>query len=143
VLLVSCAVIGVPIMAAWIALRTTSAAIKAAGFLISVGLIFPASLFSFFGFVEGFHVLSDGNSSDVLLAEVRHENATFRLYQTNCGATCAYGLVLNKEFSGFGPVKLVSPIWFADREDVAELRLNSNGMIEVARGNYVLFAHKD
>ena len=78
-----------------------------------------------------------------LLGEVARPSGSFRLYQTNCGATCAYGLELRREFTALGLVSVVKPVWQAAAEDPATLRVSSDGKVEVVRGEYVLHAQRE
>jgi hypothetical protein len=77
------------------------------------------------------------------LAETQVGSAIYRLYRTDCGATCAYGLALRKEYDAPMLLKAVSTVWSAEAEDAAELRISEDGKAQVVRGNYVLYAHEE
>jgi len=78
-----------------------------------------------------------------LLSEVGRPLGSYRLYQTNCGATCAYGLELRREYSALGLLSAVSPVWQAAAEDAATLRVAGDGRVQVVRGEYVLHAQEE
>jgi hypothetical protein len=78
-----------------------------------------------------------------LLSEVGRSMGSYRLYQTNCGATCSYGLELRREFSLLGLVSAVRPVWQAAPEDAATLRAATDGSIQVVRGEYVLHSEEE
>jgi hypothetical protein len=76
------------------------------------------------------------------LGEASTPKAAYRLYQTNCGATCAYGLELRREVDLPVGLRIVSPVWSAYREEPAAVRFTEQGTVEVYRGNYVLVSVK-
>ncbi len=77
-----------------------------------------------------------------LLSEVGRPIGSYRLYQTNCGASCSYGLELRREFSALNFVSAVRPVWQAAAEDAATLRAAANGSVQVVRGEYVLHSQE-
>ncbi len=50
-----------------------------------------------------------------LISEAKDGNIAYRLYRTNCGATCEFGLDLREERQVFLGLNLVSPIWSRPR----------------------------
>lgn len=97
--------------------------------------------YSLFAALESSNTKDGEHLSLRLLSETQAGGATYRLYRTDCGATCAYGLELRKEVNVLGVLKLVSPIWSASREEPARLRVAPDGSVEVVRGEYVMHAH--
>jgi hypothetical protein len=77
------------------------------------------------------------------LAEVSTSSYTYRLYQTDCGATCAYGLELRKEIGVLGVMKLVSRVWASYREEPATLRVAPGDQVQVVRGDYGLHTEQE
>lgn len=57
---------------------------------------------------------------------------SYKLYLSNCGATCAYGLELRRELPGPFGLKLVQPLWSKYATgDEGTLRLRSESQIEI------------
>jgi len=78
------------------------------------------------------------DSSFELLQEISSGKYRYRLYRTNCGATCAYGLVLRKEFvTPFG-LSIVDEIWSKYPEDDAQLALDKHKEIQIISRGTVL-----
>lgn len=65
----------------------------------------------------------------------------YRLYRTNCGATCSFGLVLRKEIDVGPGLTLVTPIWSANRASDGSVSLGEDKVL-VFRDGY-LFAEVD
>ena len=78
------------------------------------------------------------DSSFELLQEISSGKYWYRLYRTNCGATCALGLVLRKEFvTPFG-LSIVNVIWSKYREDDAQLSLGNHKEIRIISQGTIL-----
>ena len=72
------------------------------------------------------------DSSKKMLSEVVRPNGYFRLYLTNCGATCAYGLTVHREVETPMGIKFVWPLWSKYRTDSeASLRLSGTNTLQV------------
>jgi hypothetical protein len=67
--------------------------------------------------------LASSDLSYELLSEARSDSTVWRLYRTNCGATCAFGLDLREERELLGGIKLVSPKWSQYRASEGVLQL--------------------
>ena len=80
---------------------------------------------------------SETDSSYELLSEASAGKVAYRLYRTNCGATCAYGLELRKEIALPFGVKLVSPKWSLYRASEGALKLEAASVL-VMKGDDVL-----
>ena len=78
------------------------------------------------------------DSSFVLLQEISSGTYRYRLYRTDCGATCAFGLVLRREFvTPFG-LSIVNVIWSKYREDDAQLSLGKHKEIQIITQGTIL-----
>ena len=106
-------------------------------------LAVPCGLYALLAFVGGSAVKNNIDPSFTLLSEATVSWGTYRLYQTNCGATCAYGLLLRKEFDTPLGIKVVSRIWSAYREEPATVQVTKDKTVEVVRGSLVLAAFKE
>lgn len=80
---------------------------------------------------------SEPDMSYELLSEVRADRLAYRLYRTNCGATCAYGLELREELDLPLGVKLVSPKWSLYRASEGAVKLEQSEVL-VMKGDDVL-----
>ncbi|MFZ4285640.1 hypothetical protein [Variovorax sp. HJSM1_2] len=72
-----------------------------------------------------------------LISEVQSDKTAYRLYRTNCGATCAFGLNLREERDLFGGLKLVSQKWSLYRASKGQLKLKQASVV-VVDGDQVL-----
>ncbi len=81
---------------------------------------------------------SFADESFALLSELPTERGLYRLYQSNCGATCSNDLVLQRDVEMFFIFKRATPVWNAERQDPAELRLTPEGNVQVVRDNWVV-----
>jgi hypothetical protein len=77
------------------------------------------------------------------LDEVSNDQYKYRLYQTDCGATCDYGLELRKELDVIHVAKLVSRLWSKNGEKSATLRFTKSGQLQVVEGDRILFIYKE
>lgn len=104
---------------------------------VTVGLLaFPCL------FVSGCAVLEAPRPSETdeayeLLAEERAERVSYRLYRTNCGATCSFGLELREELDLPLGVKLVTPKWSLYRADKGTVKVEGSSII-IVNGDDVL-----
>ena len=80
---------------------------------------------------------AEADSSFELLSETSAGKVAYRLYRTNCGATCAYGLELREELALPFGVKLVSPKWSLYRASEGALKLEAASVL-VVNGDDVL-----
>ena len=87
----------------WVAHRLPRRSLKIAGLVLSAVVALPSLVFVALAWLEWSQLTNNVDSSFELLSQGRAESASYRLYRTDCGATCAYELVLRKEYdSPFG-----------------------------------------
>ncbi len=85
-------------------------------------------------------VLNGRDRSFDLIDEKRVNDSHIRLYLTDCGATCSFGLVLRKEFDTPFGLKIVKSLWKApdtSGEDV-KLQLPSDDEVDVLEQGTIL-----
>ena len=72
----------------------------------------PCSIFSLFAYYEAASVQAQGeDGSFMLLDSLVVDNVDYRLYLSDCGATCSWGLVVRAERDGPLGMKVVRSIW--------------------------------
>jgi hypothetical protein len=126
-----------PVMVLWVALRLVRRTHKVAGIVVSGVVALPSLAFAVLVCLEGSHVINNVDSSFELLSEAKSESASYRLYRTNCGATCAYGLVLRREYDSPLGVKLVSPVWSLYRASEGAVQVKGSA-VRIVSGTNVL-----
>ncbi|MFP8967737.1 hypothetical protein ACKC9G_14230 [Pokkaliibacter sp. CJK22405] len=110
-------------------------------FLSLTSFVFPSSFMAWFAWTEGDAVAQDSKASvRVLLSEVRVDKHTYRLYQSNCGATCSLDLVLMDEvlWPNLG-MKWVRAEWYLARQAQGSLMLDGN-TLQVQDDGKVLYS---
>lgn len=132
--------VALPLGIAWLGARAMSKAVR-------VGVLVAATLLALpFGGYALLVLISAPQGTEDLsllpLGEASVPQAHYRLYQTNCGATCAFGLELRRELDIPGGLRIVSPVWSAHREEPAAVRFTEQGTVEVYRGGHVLVSLK-
>ena len=105
-------------------------------------LIFGAALFCVPCFLlAGLAVLiapAFGESADFeLISEGQAGIVAYRLYRSDCGATCATGLVLRSEFDLVPGIALVTSVWSMYRAVEGIVSVDAS-FIRVSRGNVVM-----
>lgn len=135
---VAAATLALPIGLGWLALQLRRSALRVALIVSCLLVALPSIAYAALAIGSARNGIDD---SLQLLSEARLDGVTFRLYLSNCGATCAYGLVLRRE-RDVAAVRLVSEVWEAEREEPASLRVSPGGTVEVHRGEYVLTSIK-
>jgi hypothetical protein len=133
----SAAVVLFPILLGWLAMSISKRRIRRFSFVCVILLALPCLAISSCAALEAPQV-GHGDLSYELLSEANDDAITYRLYRTNCGATCPYGLALRKERNLFLGVKLVSPLWSQYQGFAGEVIVN-NSKIQVSNGKDVLF----
>lgn len=98
-------------------------------------LAVPCLLFSGLSMLEAPEYDAKVDGSYELLSESGQGVVTFRLYRTNCGATCAFGLDLREERDLFMGLKLVSPLWSLDRTSEGAVVADESTVRVVAGSN--------
>ena len=135
---VAVATLALPVSLGLLALQLRRSALRVAFIVACLLVALPSIAYAVLAIGSARNGL-DGSFQ--LLSEAPLNGVTFRLYLSNCGATCAYGLVLRRE-QDVAAVRLISEVWEADREEPASLRVSPSGTVEVHRGEYVLTSIK-
>lgn len=78
---------------------------------------------------------SEVDGSYELLSEAYAGPVAYRLYRTNCGATCAYGLELREERNFLPGMKLVSPKWSLYRASEGAVKVDHSSVLVVKGGD--------
>ena len=137
------AALAVPTSAVLLAKSMASGGERSLVFTFAAILAVPLVPYGLLALSESSRMEGGSDPSYRLLSEVGRPLGSYRLYQTNCGATCAYGLELRREYSALGLLSAVSPVWQAAAEDAATLRVAGDGRVQVVRGEYVLHAQEE
>ena len=97
----------------------------------------PCSIFSLFAYYEAASVRAQGeDGSFMLLDSVVVDSVDYRLYLSNCGATCSWGLVVRAERDGPFGIKVVRSIWSEYRTlDEAQLMLAAPNVLRVVESD--------
>jgi hypothetical protein len=111
--------------------------------LLAVLSAVPLAPFSFFAMMAASDQADPSHSHLWKLDEASRQHYKYRLYRTDCGATCSYGLELRKEVDVIHVVKLISPVWSTDGEKSATLRFTPAGHLQVIQGERILFTHSE
>jgi hypothetical protein len=106
------------------------------GIIATAILALPCLLISSCAMLEA-PSLPEPDTSYELLSEAREDAVAYRLYRTNCGATCAFGLDLREERDLLFGVKLVSPKWSLYRASEGAVRLEQSSVL-IVRGEEIL-----
>lgn len=130
------AAVGIPLAIALIGLAIRGSFSRRLMIGLAGILALPFGLFSGCAAMEA-PELGAADSSFELLSQVEAGEEAYRLYRTDCGATCAYGLVLRKERDWCGIVKSTTPVWSLYRADQGTIVING-GKLKVMRGETVL-----
>lgn len=80
---------------------------------------------------------SETDGSYELLSEAYAGPLAYRLYRTNCGATCAFGLELREERDLLLGMRLVSPKWSLYRASEGAVKVEQSAVL-VVKGDDVL-----
>lgn len=126
-----------PLTVLWVALRLPRRSLKIAGLVLSAVVALPSLVFVALAWLEWSQLTNNVDSSFELLSEGRAESASYRLYRTDCGATCANGLVLRKEYDSPFGFKLVSPVWSLNRASEGTVQVQGS-VVRIVNGSNVL-----
>ena len=93
----------------------------------------PCWAIALFAYYEAVSVQEQGDDGSFLLLDsLAVENVNYRLYLSDCGATCSWGMVLRAERDGPFGMKLVRSIWSEYRTlDEAQLTQVGPGVLRV------------
>lgn len=132
--------IALPLSLFAIGFAMTSKSLKTACIMAAACTLLPCSVYAFFAQIEARDVEEKGGDlSYLLLGDVPMGRQNMRLYRTDCGATCSYGLELRAEFDIGVGLKIVRPVWSKYRTDPnAQLRpIGPNHIQVVEEGGIV------
>jgi hypothetical protein len=130
------AAIAFPALIAWLASSLSEKWSRRVLYGLACTLILPCLLMTTCAVLEAPSIRTTDGSYE-FLSEAGYGSVTYRLYRTNCGATCAYGLDLRRERDLFFGVKLVSPLWSKYRADQGTVQI-SGSKIQVKNGSEIL-----
>lgn len=124
-----------PAALAWLAIRARAGYVKVSMGILAAVFAFASLAFSVLVFV-GFII--DTGISRELISEAKLKHAHYRLYRTDCGATCAVGLELHKEYDLPLGMKVISPAWSLYRESDGTVSVEGS-TIQVRKGHVVMW----
>lgn len=106
--------------------------LRATSIIVAVLTGIPSCLIGLFASIEATDIQRNGvDASFIFLREVSSGVYSYRLYRTDCGATCAFGLELRKELITPIGIKLVTPLWSAYRFEKGDISLVTGNKIQV------------
>ena len=130
--------LSIPALVLWISLNIPRRLFRVGGIVASLLIAIPCALFAMLGWLDSKNVENNVDPSFELLSQRQVKSVYYRLYRTNCGATCAYGLVLRKEYDSILGVKVVTPMWSQYRASEGEIVLGDTSTVRVVHGSRVL-----
>jgi hypothetical protein len=122
-----------PLIAYFLARRVPRKWLRRIGYVGATALLLPCLLISSCAMLEAPRPFGPDTSYE-FLSEARAGRFAYRLYRTNCGATCAYGLDLREELNLPFGTKLVSPIWSLYRASEGTVKLEESSVVVVNGG---------
>ncbi len=129
--------LSVPVLLFWISRSLGRKWIRGLVMSLSVLLLLPSLVISGCAALDAPAANERLDGSYELISEAAGESSNFRLYRTNCGATCSFGLDLREERDTFLGVKLVSPMWSLYRASEGRVVVEKS-TVRVLHGNDVL-----
>lgn len=105
--------IPVPLIVAALTLRVLAARVACG--LGAIAQAAPSFVCAYLVLIWGGDAKGDFDPSMERIEQLSEGRTTYRLYRTNCGATCSFGLLLQKEIDLPLGIKLVRPLWDQDR----------------------------
>jgi hypothetical protein len=126
------AAIAFPALIAWLASGLTAKWSRRVQYGLACTLVLPCLLMTSCAVLEAPSIRTADGSYE-FLSEANDGSVTYRLYRTNCGATCAYGLDLRRKRDLFFGIKLVSPVWSKYQADEGNVYLEGS-KIQVRNG---------
>ena len=133
--------LSIPLSLGWFCFALPNRRARVAGVALSVIALLPGVLFALLAITEAPSIGAKDDPSFELLSDARLDQSHYRLYRTNCGATCAYGLSLRREIDSPVGFKFVWPLWSKYREDEGTIKVVGTSEIQVFSGEYLLFAY--
>lgn len=130
----------VPASIVLLAVRSKSTVARIIGVALGLLLAIPLVPMAAIAAMEASDVAAADDPSHRLLGEIRERSGgVFRLYQSDCGATCGRGLTLYREFEYMNVVKLVFPVWSKQRQGNDTLHVSPLGQVQVLDGEHVIY----
>jgi hypothetical protein len=108
--------------------------------LVSSLVIAPiAFILALFASMDAIDIMERGEDpSFEAIDDATTEEGTYRLYVTDCGATCSFGLLLRKEIDTPIGIKLVKPVWSIYKQHEATLEIDGT-VLKVVNDDKVLY----
>lgn len=125
-----------PVLVYLVARSLPSKWLRVSGFVVAAALILPCLMISSFALLEA-PQSSEIDLTFILLSEKDAGRLAYRLYRTDCGATCAFGLQLREEIDLLFGLKLVTPTWSLDRASEGVIKLEQSSVL-IMNGDDVL-----
>jgi hypothetical protein len=122
-----------PLLTYFLAPRIPRKWMHLSSFVGATALLLPCLFISSCAMLEAPRLFGPDTSYE-FLSEVRTGRFAYRIYRTNCGATCAYGLDLREELDLPFGVKLVSPIWSLYGASEGAVKLEESSVVVVNKG---------
>lgn len=120
------------------AIFTRNKLLKMGGVIVSLIISLPLGFLAFFSSIDTKLIIERGEDYSMeLLDQTSTSTGTLRLYRTNCGATCSFGLLLRKEIDTPIGIKFVRSEWSMYKEDEATLQLVSNSLRVLSDGRTI------
>ncbi|MCP5326463.1 MAG: hypothetical protein H7A09_09105 [Oceanospirillaceae bacterium] len=111
------------------AISVRNKSIKIAGAVLSIFLSLPLGFLALFACFDAKLIMEEGSDNSMqLLDQASIPSGTFRLYRTDCGATCSFGLLLRKEIDTPIGIKLVRTEWSIYKQSEAGLEVVENSL---------------
>lgn len=126
-----------PVMLIWVSLRSPWRWLTATGYIASVLVTIPVLLFVMFALIGAAEVEDNLDPALTFLSQAGPGPLRYRLYRTNCGATCNYGLGLRREYDFPLGIRLVTPVWFLYPAEEGIVQL-AGDTVRVVYGSKVL-----
>jgi hypothetical protein len=130
--------IALPCSIAWSAARFRRRWLRMAGLFVALLVAIPCGVFSLFALADAPEASSTVDPSFELIDQASPRGSAYRLYRTDCGATCSFGLALRREVDLLAGLKVVTPLWSQYRESEARLGVTSTH-VQVLQGTKVLW----
>jgi len=127
-----------PLLIMQLLLKIRESPLRTAGIACSLVLAFLGLLAGFFTLVASPSFADNEHPSQILLSEATSDEGTFRLYRTDCGATCSATLVLWREIDTPFGIRLIDPVWMLDNEYQGRVEVSETGHVAVLQGQQVL-----
>ena len=122
-------------IAASITLKHKSA--KVAGVICGFLLLLPALLLGILAADEGVHTAQTGKDfSYEFVKEIKNAVGMYRLYRTDCGAICDFGLDLRKEINTPFRIKFVKSVWSQAEVNDIEL-ITTENTVKIIQSGYL------